>query len=244
MRDWPVHCINTLDPRSTVFFALVLSASIAGASFRGLVLHTVICLILCRLLWHHLPPLKPLILGMAWLVVGITVIRGLTEPGDPVFCLYALTFSAKGLASGAVFGWRLLLMMLVGVLLAAAASPFAIRSAVVWTLKWVPGIPEERAGLMLGLMVKSITWILETAAAVSDAQKSRGIERRRQPVRRVRWFVTPLMTRVLARADMTALALVTRNYSDQRRSAPLRFQWRDAGAFCFVFLLSLINALL
>jgi energy-coupling factor transporter transmembrane protein EcfT len=84
--------------------------------------------------------------------------------------------------------WRLLLVVSMGVLLMATTRTADIRAALVWFLKPVPFVDERMAATMVGLVVRFLPVILLQAAEISDAQRARGIERRRNPVVRLMRF--------------------------------------------------------
>ena len=134
--------------------------------------------------------------------------------------------------------WRLLLVVIMGVLLMATTRTADIRAALVWYLKPVPVVDEKMAATMVGLVVRFLPVILFQGAEIADAQRARGIERRKNPLIRLMRFTIPLFRRVLIRADELAAAMQARCYSEQRTLPELRFASRDTLALGIGFLLS------
>jgi energy-coupling factor transporter transmembrane protein EcfT len=123
--------------------------------------------------------------------------------------------------------WRLLLVVSMGVLLMATTRTADIRAALVWFLKPVPFVDERMAATMVGLVVRFLPVILLQAAEISDAQRARGIERRRNPVVRLMRFTIPLFRRVFLSADELAVAMQARCYNEHRTLRELAFTRHD-----------------
>jgi energy-coupling factor transporter transmembrane protein EcfT len=123
--------------------------------------------------------------------------------------------------------WRLLLVVSMGVLLMATTRTADIRAALVWFLKPVPFVDERMAATMVGLVVRFLPVILLQAAEISDAQRARGIERRRNPVVRLMGFTIPLFRRVFLSADELAVAMQARCYNEHRTLRELAFTRHD-----------------
>ena len=83
---------------------------------------------------------------------------------------------------------------------------------------------------MLGLVVRFLPVILFQASEIADAQRARGIERRKNPLIRLMKFTVPLFRRVFLSADELTAAMQARCYSEQRTLPDLAFAWRDGMA--------------
>lgn len=123
--------------------------------------------------------------------------------------------------------WRLLLVVCFGVLLMATTRTADIRAALVWFLTPIPFVDPKMAATMVGLVVRFLPVIIFQAAEISDAQRARGIERRRNPIVRLMRFTIPLFRRVFLSADELAVAMQSRCYSEHRTLRELVFTWRD-----------------
>jgi energy-coupling factor transporter transmembrane protein EcfT len=135
--------------------------------------------------------------------------------------------------------WRLLLVVFMGILLMATTRTADIRAALVWLLRPVPLVNEKMAATMVGLVVRFLPVILYQAAEISDAQRARGIERRKNPMVRLMRFTLPLFRRVFLSADELAVAMHARCYSEHRTLRQLAFSRLDGQVAGVGFLLCL-----
>lgn len=152
-----------------------------------------------------------------------------------LFCVRTLSFNSSwlptfnvGLAGETLLiCWRLLLVVCMGLLLMATTRTAHIRAALVWYLRPVPVVDEKMAATMVGLLVRFLPVILFQAAEISDAQRARGIDRRKNPLVRLMRFSIPLFRRVFLSADELVAAMQARCYNEQRTLPELSFTWRD-----------------
>ncbi len=135
--------------------------------------------------------------------------------------------------------WRLLLVVFMGILLMATTRTADIRTALVWFLRPVPLVNERMAATMVGLVVRFLPVILFQAAEISDAQRARGIQRRKNPMVRLMRFTLPLFRRVFLSADELAVAMQARCYSEHRTLGELAFSRLDGQVAGGGFLLCL-----
>lgn len=149
------------------------------------------------------------------------------------------TLSADVSGEALIVCWRLLLVVIMGVLLMATTRTADIRAALVWYLKPVPAVDEKMAATMVGLVVRFLPVILFQGAEIADAQRARGIERRKNPLIRLMRFTIPLFRRVFLSADELAAAMQARCYSEHRTLPDLFFTWRDGMAMGAGILMSL-----
>lgn len=140
------------------------------------------------------------------------------------------SFATDLAGASLILCWRLLLMVFMGVLLMATTRIADIRSALVWYLRPVPFVDEKMAGTMVGLVVRFLPVILFQASEISEAQRARGIENRKNPLIRLMRFTIPLFRRVFLSADELTAAMQARCYSENRTLSDLSFTWRDGMA--------------
>jgi energy-coupling factor transporter transmembrane protein EcfT len=69
---------------------------------------------------------------------------------------------------------------------------------------------------MLSLLIRFIPMILNQAIETAQAQRSRGIELRKNPVSRLVRFSIALMRRIFLDADRLVTAMRARSYSENR----------------------------
>jgi energy-coupling factor transporter transmembrane protein EcfT len=118
-------------------------------------------------------------------------------------------------------------VVLLGLLLVSTTRASQIKAAVEWFLTPVPGIPEKRVGTMISLLLRFLPLFLHQARQTADAQRARGIENRKNPLKRLTLFALPLLRRTFIQADRLALAMEARCYTDDRTGPRLSAAARD-----------------
>lgn len=233
--------LHRLDPRFKIAILAVTGTAAGGASPAGLVPLSV--LMLAGLGAARLPPrrlladLRPLLFMLA----AVVLLRAFTIPGPPLWS--PLPASQTGLLQGLIFAWRVLLVVLAGILLAATTRTWALRAAVAWLLAPLPGAAGRRAATMIGLVVRFIPEVIHQAALVREAQQARGIAACRNPLRRLYLWIAVLMRRTLLRADHLALAMISRGYNENRTDQPLAASPADAALLALSAAVSLAAVL-
>jgi energy-coupling factor transporter transmembrane protein EcfT len=169
------------------------------------------------------------------LILMVVIIQACSVPGTP-FLIRGI--SMEGLKSGLFFGWRLILVIIIGIIFTGTTRLSSLRNAVEWLLRPLPFIPAARVGTMISLTFVLIPLIFDQAAAISDAQKARCVEGRKNPVQRISLLVFPLLTRIFIQADEMALAMESRCYTEAFRKVEFKTDWKDwlilgcAGLIC------------
>jgi energy-coupling factor transporter transmembrane protein EcfT len=153
--------------------------------------------------------------------------RAFTTPGTPLPDLPWLPVSREGMQAGAVTVWRLFLVVFFGLLFVATTRAAAIKAAVVWFLRPFPGLPAQRIGTMLGLVLRFIPLVFLQAGATLDAQRARGVESRRNPFYRLTCFAIPFLRRLFLSADRFTEAMEARCYTEIRTDPVLLARPRD-----------------
>lgn len=194
-----------------------ISLSIATIGATGLMRHTRLSLI------RLFKELRYFMVLLAFVVVA----RSLTIPGDQFINGSPIPFSQQGILSGLLVAWRLLLIVMLGLLLTATTRPGDIRLAIEWFFKPIPGLPHEKIGTMVGLLVRFIPVILTQSVEIAAAQRARGIENRKNPAYRMTCLGMTLMRRTFVTADRLALAMEARCYGNGHTPAQWRTTYTD-----------------
>ncbi len=206
--------LHGCDPRVKLAMVALLGIAAAGAGPAGLLLLS--AGLLAALADVGLSPVR--LAADTWLVLAmlamVALLRSLTVPGTPIAGLDPLPMSRQGLVLGLLFAWRVWLVVAGGILLMATTRTRALRAAVEWVLTPLPAAPAKRIALMMGLVVRFIPEILRQYGETRDAQRARGIDACRNPVRRLSSLTVGLMRRTLLQADRMALAMMARGYSE------------------------------
>lgn len=217
--------LHRLDPRTKQAMLLGLSMICLGANLAYLVSLTSVMLFLLHAAGLQIHRLLREIRYFLLFLCFVFAVRVIAFTDG-----WNLTFSVAESVEAMLVCWRLLLVVLMGVLLMATTRVAHIRAALVWFLKPVPLVDEKTAATMVGLVVRFLPVILLQAADISDAQRARGIERRKNPLIRLMRFTIPLFRRVFLSADDLAAAMQARCYNEQRTLPDLSFTRRDAMA--------------
>ncbi len=178
------------------------------------------------------------------LLALVLLARGLFTPGTPVVTVSGVSLTLQGLADGGRICWRLLLVVVLAMVFVTTTRSSKIRSAVAWVLKPVPGIHEGKVATMIGLLIRFLPVIFNEVSETSLAQRTRGSERMKNPVRRTVRLLSPVMRRTFLRADQHTLAMVARGYCETSTPKPNAMSRSDRGFLVFMLAFSVAMALL
>jgi len=218
----------------------LISLSCLKASLPALSLITVAVAVL---FFHIRLPVKPIIRELRFFLVLLICIfcaRALFTPGSPAADLKIAAVSRAGLYDGVLVCWRLVLIVMLGLLLVSTTRPSGIKAAVEWCLKPFPFIPEKRVATMMSLIIRFVPVILDQAKETADAQRARGVENRKNPVYRLKKLLIPLIRRTFETADKLATAMEARCYSENRTDPGLSSKRTDWVALAAVLCLCIL----
>jgi len=150
------------------------------------------------------------------LLLFVFIARSLSAPGTPFINLSFVTITYRGIHQGALVCWRLLNIVITGIIFVATTRPASLKNAVEWLLRPLPFIPEQRVAVMMSLVIRFMPVILEQAHETADAQKARGVENRKNPFYRLRKIALPVLIRTFITADELAVAMDARCYTEKR----------------------------
>ena len=162
-----------------------------------------------------------------FLLLLIFVARAFSTPGEIVWQWAALTVTREGLQAGALVCWRLISVIVAGLLLVISTRTSSITGAVRWYLRPVPFIDETRVALMMGLLVRFIPSLLLHIGETSDAQRARCVENRKNPVYRLKVLVIPLLRNIFLSAEELVQAMEARGYTGRRTEPEFSLQIGD-----------------
>jgi len=141
---------------------------------------------------------------------------------------------------GALFlAWRFMLIVWLGILFTAVTEPSELHAVVYWLLRPLPWVPAGRLAAHASLSIVIIPLLLDGVHEIREARKARGIDRCRNPVKRFKSIMNPLMEKLLMQMEELALALESRSFNENVLHSSLHFKGRDA-VYTMLFLLPLI----
>jgi len=220
--------IHRLDVRVKLLALVLLALSTARADFGDLI---ILGLLIAAGIFFTRPLFTKRFSGILWWLGFLLVVfaaRALTTAGTPLLSFRIFTVTREGVFEGLQVAGRLAAIGLLGLLLVASTRSVEIKAGVQWLLRPVPGPAAGRVATMLGLLLRFIPMIFEQAQRTSEAIKARGIQRRRNPLYRIKFFALPLLRRLFEDTDNLILAMQARGYQDRRTDPPLSFKTTDA----------------
>ncbi len=219
--------LHQMDPRCKIVCLALISLSTLQALTIVLLLLTLLFAVL--VLDVDLPG-KTIFFELRYFGFFLLVVfmsNCLTQPGTPIFSLKGISITLEGVVEGLLASWRLALIILMGLLFSVSTRPKDIRTAVEHLLAPIPFVPEKRIAVMMGLIVRFIPVILSTTQEISDAQRARAIDQRKNPIVRMSRLVLPVMRRTIDRSQRLADAMESRCFDENRPSPPLKMVRTD-----------------
>lgn len=230
--------IHMLDGRIKLICMICFSIIITAA-VKVIDLSILTCVLLITLIGAGLPVKKLLteIRYFLFLIIMVVIVHSISIPGAPISGIPIPGLTWEGLRSGLCFGWRIILIILVCAILTGTTSLATLKNVIEWFLRPIPFVRESRIGTMFSLTFVLIPLIFDQASAMMDAQKSRCIEVRKNPIRRIVFLALPLLLQTFRRADEMVLAMESRCYSEDRTPAEFKTGYRDWLALSFTLLI-------
>jgi energy-coupling factor transporter transmembrane protein EcfT len=226
--------LHRLDPRTKQALLMGLGAVSMGGRWIYLALLYLIVMFLIRSAGLRIGRMVCEIRYFLFFLLFVFAVRTLAFQGGWIPVI------APGSAAKALMVClRLLLVVAMGLLLIATTRIAHIRAALVWYLKPLPFVDERMAATMVGLVVRFLPLILIQGREIADAQRARGIDRRRNPLTRLMRFTIALFRRVFLTADELVTAMQARCYNEQRTLPELSFSRCDGLAVAGAIFLSL-----
>jgi energy-coupling factor transport system permease protein len=237
--------VHRLDPRVKMLGALGLLVAVLATesplSYAFLTLALIGLVVLSRLspgfLWRNLTSLK-------WLLVIVFLMHGVLTRGTPIIELVPW-ISREGVLVGAVFAWRVALMVSVATVLTATTSPVDLGDGIERLLRPFErlGLPVHELAMVSVIALRFVPTLLDEAGRIIKAQMGRGVSFEGGLVARARSAVpilVPLFASAFRRADDLALAMDARCYrgaAGRTKFIELTLDGGDAVGFLVVGLL-------
>ena len=212
--------LHRMDGRLKLLCMLLLSLT---ASFASQPLHYLapLCVVVAALSVAKLPILALLrdMKFFIFIIIIVLISNAFNVSGDPIPGFPVQSISMQGLITGMRFAGRLVLIIMVCTVMTGTTSLLTFKNVIEWYLRPVPFIPEVRVATMINLTFVLIPVIFDSYTEMMNAQKSRCVGLRKNPVKRVTFIAFPLLSRTLRRADEIVYAMESRCYSETRTRA-------------------------
>lgn len=219
----PVHRLDTRVKLAVVVaFTLILFTVSSWVGMAVAAVGVGIAIALSRVPWRLVARgLAP----VAWLLGFTLVANGLAwQDPEAVVAVGPLSMDLAGLAVGAFFSARIVLLMLGTTLVTLTSSPVALTDGLASVMRPLALVrfPVDDVAMMFSIALRFIPTTAEEAERIIVAQTARGaVFDRGGPVARVRaWtpVLIPLVVRLFRRADDLAVAMESRCYSGAGRT--------------------------
>lgn len=236
--------LHGLDVRFKLIMLVMISCVSLQAQGPGLLGLTFMLLALMINAGQTVTSLRTLFRHMFIFLALIFIARALTTPGVPVIEYKTVMITREGIHDGTIVCWRLLIVVMIGLLLVATTLTSEIKAAVEWFLRPVPFVPAKRVAVMMSLIMRFIPVVLDQAKETLDAQRARAVENRKNPVYRLRKLLIPLMRRTFERADRLAMAMDARCFTGKRTDPGFSLTAKDWTALLAVICLCFVVVLI
>jgi len=80
---------------------------------------------------------------------------------------------------------------------------------------------------MIGLTINFLPLLFDQANEILSAQKARGIEKQKNPIKRIRFLIYPLLVKTFQRVDEMAFAMEARCYTGNRTKKKVAITQQD-----------------
>lgn len=214
--------VHRLDVRCKLISLFLLTSAVVAASPAAMGPLSLGAIVL----WSGLRlPLRLLGREMRLFLLFLLVVfavRSLATPGDPLFAWHGLQVSREGFQAGAATVWRLMMVLVLGLVFVTTTRPSHLKAATQWLLRPVPFVSGRKAATMVGLMVRFIPVLHQQLRETQSALAARGGRPRRLSPGRIRYLVWPTMRRVVLAADQLSQAMLARGYQEKRTDPDLR----------------------
>jgi energy-coupling factor transport system permease protein len=238
--------VHRLDPRTKIIGLMVLSICILNvSSFEAMVLVGIVfatLVLTCRLPFIHFArSLRPIIPFFSL----IFLMQFFFTEGTAILDLNLITGTYEGLLLGSIVTLKFIFLILFAALITATTSPSGITTGIERLLRPLPlryiGVSSHDIAMMMSLSLYFVPMMYDNFKDLRDAQLSRGLDTRKEPVKAISSLVVPLVRISLRSVDEVALAMESRCYTGQGRSSihALNFRNRDYYLFVLYFILAI-----
>jgi energy-coupling factor transport system permease protein len=225
-----------VNPVAKLGAALVLMAALF-ASLDGVTALAVLAALLALLPASGLSPAT--LIGRAWLIglgavsIGlVNVLFAAEQVGPTVVAIGPLRIGLETLVDGMGLICRLVAIALAGILATATSQPTEIADALIQQLRVSPRFAVGALAALRLLPLMAREW-----QTIGMAQRARGVEAGRSPIRAVRLFfgrLLALLVGAVRRASRMALAMEARGFGAKPCRTAARVQRMTAGDWAWI----------
>lgn len=233
--------LHQLDSRIKLSCLFLLS--IAGGLANTVPALVILTILIIVLLYGAKLPFIKLIREMRLFllfILFIMVLHALRIPGTPLRFLGGVFLTREGVLSGIFYGWRIILLLFLSIILTGTTTLSSLREAIQSLLRPIPFVPEVKIAVMFSLVLTFIPFLLDKAVEMVEAQKSRCVEKRRNPGKRVVYLIYPFLIRMFLYTEEVVTAMEARGFTGRRTSQNKDLTVRDYSCLALSIVVSFI----
>ncbi len=226
--------IHKIDPRIKLLSMFLISIAISILS--SLYMYIILTIFIFAILLLSKLPILSIIknIKMFYLLIlfiiainSINITDGISMPFIPI-----LKISMSGFVYGLYFAWRLILIILLSSVVMGTMSIITLRNVIEWYLRPIPFVEEKNIATMINITFLLIPIIFDKHSEIHNAQISRCIDLRKNPIKKITYKILPLLKSVFIKVDEIVYTMESRCYSEERS----RFIFRSKGSDFLIIL--------
>jgi len=149
-----VSLIHELDVRCKIAILILISLVSLQAASRALFVLTLLLIGVQRIARLPLRPVFSEFRNFSILLLFVFIARAVTTQGSALIEYGFVAVTREGIHDGIVVCWRLIIIVMVGLLFVTTTQPSQLKVAVQWFLSPFPFLPQQRVAVMLGLIMR------------------------------------------------------------------------------------------
>jgi energy-coupling factor transporter transmembrane protein EcfT len=221
--------LHEMDARVKLCALMGVALSVFSSDVPGLMLLSILLALGITITRLPISPVLRQMRTFGVLILAIVIIRA--------FSFRPPHFSLNGLHEGAVYGWRLILVVISAVIFISTTKTTETRDAIVWMLKPFPESFRAKTAAMISLTLSFVPTVFDQASIIRLAQKSRGIDSVKNPIKKLSAYGVPLAIRTFSKADNVVRAMQARCYGYQ---LPVTIRRAGKNELFFVLLITAV----
>lgn len=216
--------LHRLDPRTKLMSVMLLSIIVLQASaFEEIIGLSGIFLVFslpAKLgISHHLRSLRP----MLFFFLFLFIVQSMFSGGERIFSMGMLGISYEGLWKAALITSRFILLILFASLLISTTSPAVLTLGIEKMLRPLPlsliGISSHDLAIMMSISMRFVPLLHMSLEQILQAQVSRGMNMRRNPLKGLSSLVVPMIHSTLRMAEDMSMVMESRCYQGVYRTS-------------------------
>ncbi len=206
--------LHRWDARCKFLGFLILTATLIQIKISLFLFHSILLISLFFLSKSPIKSLAPDLRFWLLFLFLLFLFHSLFTPGKTLSFSPYLPLTREGLFLGGLVCWRLGLILGYAILFTSVTRPRELRETIAWILKPIPSIPNRRIGLMVSMMWRFFYRFLDHKEEVELAYQARLGNLNRNPFRKIKSLLLPLLRKALFEVEEVTYALASRGYHD------------------------------